>query len=55
MKQHQVVIVRMQQKIREDEESLTDLLNERARMGWAYSSITELDGGRVAVVFAREA
>lgn len=55
MKQYQVAIVRLQYKSREDEETLTDLLNERARMGWEYSSLTELNGGRVAVIFRREA
>ena len=55
MKQYQVAVVRLQHKSREDEETLTDLLNERVRMGWQYSSMTELAVGRVAVVFQREA
>jgi hypothetical protein len=55
MKQFQVAIVRLQHKVREDEETLTDLLNERSRMGWGYHSLTQLDTGRVAVVFEREA
>ncbi len=55
MKQYQVAIVRLARKSREDEETLTDLLNERTRMGWEYHSLTELDGARVAVVFQREA
>ncbi len=55
MKQYQVAIVRLNRKSREDEETLTDLLNERVRMGWEFSSMTELSGGRVAVVFQREA
>ena len=55
MKQYQVAILKLQQKTREDEETLTDLLNERTRMGWRFGSITQLVGGSVAVVFEREA
>ena len=33
MKQYQMVITKLQVKAREDEEMLTDLLNERARTG----------------------
>ena len=53
MKQYQVVIVRMCGKGREDEDSLTDLLNERTRMGWSYENMTQLESDRVAVVFER--
>lgn len=53
MKQYQVAVVRLQRKARDDEETLTDLLNERSRMGWEYSSMVQLDGGRVAVIFQR--
>jgi hypothetical protein len=55
MKEYQVVIVRLQTRTREDEEMLTDLLNERARMGWAYQSSTTLEADRILVVFVREA
>jgi hypothetical protein len=54
MKQYQVVIVRMSGKGRDDEDSLTDLLNERTRMGWKYDDMTQLESDRVAVVFERE-
>jgi hypothetical protein len=54
MKQYQVVIVRMSGKGQEDEDSLTDLLNERTRMGWGYESLTQLENDRLAVVFQRE-
>jgi hypothetical protein len=54
MKQYQVVIVRMSGKGQEDEDSLTDLLNERTRMGWDYESLTQLENDRLAVVFQRE-
>lgn len=55
MRQFQVAIVRLQRKSREDEETLTDLLNERTRMGWIYHSLTRLDDDRLAAVFEREA
>ncbi len=54
MTQYQVAIVRLQRKTREDEETLTDLLNERTRMGWHYHSLTYLGAERAAVVFERE-
>ena len=53
MKQYQVVIVRLTGKGRDDEDSLTDLLNERTRMGWNYHAMTQLDSERMAVVFER--
>ena len=53
MKQYQVVIVRLTGKGRDDEDSLTDLLNERTRMGWDYHAMTQLDSERMAVVFER--
>jgi len=54
MKQYQVVIVRLTGKGRNDEDSLTDLLNERTRMGWDYYAMTQLDSERVSVVFTRD-
>ena len=54
MKQYQVVIVRLTGKGRNDEDSLTDLLNERTRMGWDYHTMTQLDSERVSVVFTRD-
>lgn len=54
MKQYQVVIVRLTGKGRNDEDSLTDLLNERTRMGWDYHAMTQLDSERVSVVFKRD-
>lgn len=53
MLEYQTVIVRLAGRAREDEEALTDLLNERARMGWLYDSMTELHDGKVVVVFRR--
>ena len=54
MRQYQVVIVRLTGKGRDDEDSLTDLLNERTRMGWEYNAMTQLDAERMAVVFERD-
>lgn len=55
MKQYQVVITKLQAKAREDEETLTDLLNERARTGWLYESAIPLTGHRLLIVFVRQA
>lgn len=54
MKEYQSVIVRLAGRSREDEEAITDLLNERVRMGWEYHSLSPLDSGRLIVVFIRE-
>ncbi len=54
MKEYQVAILRLQGRAREDEEAVTDLLNERARMGWQYETLAALATNRVLVVFARE-
>lgn len=55
MKQYQVVIMKLQSKTRDDEESLTDLLNERSRAGWTYESAVALSPTRLLLVFGREA
>jgi len=54
MKEYQAVIIRLQGKVREDEEAITDLLNERARTGWVSHAIQPVDAGRVVAVFVRE-
>jgi hypothetical protein len=54
MKEYQTVIVRMSGRSREDEETLTDLLNERARGGWTDHSLHPLDGNKILLVFTRE-
>jgi hypothetical protein len=54
MKEYQAVIVRLTRHVRDDEDALTDLLNERSRAGWAPSALTQ-DGMRMTVVFEREA
>lgn len=54
MRQYDVVLVRLAGRARPDEESLTDLLNERARAGWQFHSVTPLSPARVLVVFSRD-
>lgn len=55
MREYQVVIVRLQGTSREDEEAVTDLLNERARMGWNHHSVNPIGRGRLLLVFHRDA
>ena len=54
MKEYQAVIVRLSKRVREDEDAITDLLNERSRGGWKPELITQ-DAERVTVVFSRGA
>jgi hypothetical protein len=53
MKEYQAVILRLTRHPREDEDALTDLLNERSRGGWAPTMMTQ-DGLRLTLVFARD-
>jgi hypothetical protein len=54
MKEYQAVILRFTRHTREDEDALTDLLNERSRSGWEPALITQAQG-RLTVVFSRAA
>ena len=54
MKEYQAVILRLGRHARDDEEALTDLLNERSRGGWAPALMTQ-DAHRITVVFERDA
>lgn len=54
VKEYQAVIVRLSKRVREDEDAITDLLNERSRGGWKPELITQ-DAERVTVVFSRGA
>jgi hypothetical protein len=54
MKEYQAVILRLTRHTRDDEDALTDLLNERSRGGWEPALLTQ-DGERLTVVFARPA
>jgi len=53
MQEYQAVILRLSRSTRDDEDSLTDLLNERSRGGWVPAMMTQ-DGLRLTVVFARD-
>lgn len=52
MKEYQAVILRLTRHSRDDEDALTDLLNERSRGGWELSMLTQ-DGLRLTIVFQR--
>lgn len=52
MKEYQAVILRLTGHTREDEDALTDLLNERSRGGWEPTMMTP-DAHRLTIVFAR--
>ncbi len=54
MKEYQAVVLRQTKHAQDDEEALTDLLNERSRGGWAPVMMTQGEL-RVTLVFAREA
>jgi hypothetical protein len=54
MKEYQAVIHRLTRHQREDEDALTDLLNERSRAGWVPTMMTQ-DGQRLTIIFGREA
>lgn len=47
------MIVRVTRHVREDEDALTDLLNERSRTGWIPGMLTQ-DGERMTIIFERE-
>ena len=53
MKEYQAVIIRLTRLARDDEDALTDLLNERSRGGWEPSMMTQ-EGSRLTIVFQRE-
>lgn len=52
MKEYQAVILRLTRHTRDDEDALTDLLNERSRGGWEPALMTQ-EGSRVTLVFSR--
>ena len=54
MKEYQAVMVRLSRHVRDDEDALTDLLNERSRGGWEPALMAH-DGSRLTVVFQRMA
>jgi len=54
MKEYQAVVVKLTRHTRENEDTLTDLLNERIRGGWEPELISQ-DGERLVLIFARPA
>ena len=54
MKEYQAVILRLTRRVREDEDALTDLLNERSRGGWEPTMMTH-GAHRLTLIFARVA
>lgn len=54
MKEYQAVVLRQTKHAQDDEEALTDLLNERSRGGWVPVMMSQGEG-RTTVVFSREA
>ncbi|MDX2183345.1 MAG: hypothetical protein SFW08_05100 [Gemmatimonadaceae bacterium] len=53
MTEYQAVMLRTTRHPREDEEMLTDLLNERSRSGWRLERLAHAED-RLTVVFSRE-
>jgi hypothetical protein len=53
MKEYQAVIHRLTRRAREDEDALTDLLNERMRSGWEPAMMSQ-DDQRLTIIFQRQ-
>src|SRR4029450_11238729 len=54
MKEYQAVVVKLTKHTREDEDTLTDLLNERSRGGWEPALMSQ-DEQRLTILFSRSA
>jgi len=52
MKEYQAVILRLTHHTHDEEDALTDLLNERSRGGWEPALMSQ-DGARLTVIFQR--
>ncbi len=52
MNEYQAVILKLTRHMQEDEDALTDLLNERSRGGWEPAMIAQ-GTTRLTVVFSR--
>ena len=52
MNEYQAVILKLTRHVQEDEDALTDLLNERSRGGWVPAMIAQ-GTTRLTVVFSR--
>jgi hypothetical protein len=61
MKEYQAVILRLTHHVHDDEDALTDLLNERSRSGWEPALLAQSAtgtgaasrGDRLTVIFQR--
>jgi hypothetical protein len=54
MKEYQAVVVKLTRHTRDDEDALTDLLNERSRSGWEPALMSQ-DEHRLTILFQRAA
>jgi hypothetical protein len=54
MTEYQAIVVRLSGKVHQDEEALTDELNDRRRGGWALFQLVPLSPRRLLAVFLRE-
>jgi hypothetical protein len=54
MNEYQAVIVKLTRHVQEDEDALTDLLNERSRTGWEPALLSQ-GTTRLTVIFRRRA
>lgn len=54
MKEYQAVLLRLSRRPQDDEDTLTDLLNERSRGGWEPALMSQ-EGERLTIVFQRMA
>jgi hypothetical protein len=52
MKEYQAVVIKLTRHTREDEDTLTDLLNERSRGGWEPALMSQ-DEHRLVILFRR--
>ena len=54
MNEYQAVILKLTRHVQEDEDALTDLLNERSRGGWVPAMMAQ-GATRLTVIFSRRA
>ena len=52
MKEYQAVVLRLTQRTKDDEDAITDLMNERSRGGWDLHQLTQ-HAERLTLVFSR--
>ncbi len=54
MTEYQAIVLRLTGRVQQDEEALTDELNDRRRAGWSLFQLVRLSPRRVLAVFQRE-